>query len=133
MKFFFDNCISPKLVKSLKVIIEFQGVDVIHLHEKYDRANIKDPEWINELSREGDWIIISADPRITRSKAERAAWHSSQLTAFFFSDGFASRTIYEQASLLFKCWPEIMKLSRESRKGAGFLITKSTKIEMLKN
>jgi hypothetical protein len=118
-------------MKSLQVITEFQDNEITHLQDKFDRASIKDPEWLEQLSHEEGWIVISGDPRITRGKAERAAWLQSGLTAFFFTDGFASRSIYEQASELFRRWPDIVRLARENPKGKGFLIPKKNQIELL--
>jgi hypothetical protein len=96
----------------------------MHLNDRFDKSSVPDEEWITVLGKEGDWIIISADPRISRAKAERAAWKESGLTAFFFADGWSNRTIYEQAADLIRRWPDMVQTARESPRGSGFLITK---------
>lgn len=124
MKFFFDTSISIRIVRALKIIVEHQKIEIIHLNERFDQSSVPDVEWLTQLGKEGEWIIISADPRISRGKAERVAWQESGLTAFFFSDGWSSRAIYEQASDLIHRWPDIFRTARESPQGSGFLITK---------
>ncbi len=122
MRFFFDTSISLRLVRALKVIAEHQAYEILHLNERYDKSSVPDEEWLTDLGKDSDWIIISADPRITRGKVEKAAWMESGLTAFFFSDGWSSRTIYEQGADLIRRWPDIVRLSKENPKEEGFLI-----------
>lgn len=83
MRFFLDNCISPVHAKALRILAEVQEYEIVHLSERFER-DARDPEWLGTLGREGDWVIVSGDPRITRGRAERRAWHESGLTAFFF-------------------------------------------------
>lgn len=130
MKFFFDTSISLRLVRALRVITEHQDFEIIHLNERFDRTSVPDVEWISNLGEEKGWVIISADPRITRNKIEQAAWRESGLTAFFFSDGWSSRKIYEQGADLISRWPDIVRLSKEQPTGTGFLIGKK-EIKML--
>jgi hypothetical protein len=131
LRFFFDTSISSRLVRALKIIVELQRIEITHLNDRFDESSVPDEQWIKELAGEGDWIIVSADPRITRAKAERAAWKGSQLTAFFFADGWSSRTIYEQAADLIHRWPDIVQTARGCPKGSGFLITKSKSFQSI--
>jgi hypothetical protein len=133
LKFFFDTCISIRLVKALRVIIEHQHLETVHLSEKFPTDSIEDPKWLSQLGEEGDWIIISGDPRISRGKAERYAWMNSGLTAFFLRDGWASTSIYNQAADVIRRWPEILMLSKQNPKGIGFLIPKEKPIERLRS
>jgi predicted nuclease of predicted toxin-antitoxin system len=89
VKFFLDNCIAPVFAKVLNILAERQGHPIVHLRDKFP-PDTKDPEWIRALAEEGEWIIVSGDPRISREKAERQAWQESRLTAFFFGDGWTS-------------------------------------------
>lgn len=121
MKFFLDNCIAPVFVKALNILAERQGYPIVHLRKNFP-ANTKDPEWIRALGEEGDWIIVSGDPRISRGKAEQQAWQESRLTAFFFGDGWASRKYWNQAEDLVHWWPKIVLEAVKAPKGKGFLI-----------
>ena len=121
MKFFLDNCIAPVFAKVLSILAERQGHLIVHLRDKFPNYT-KDPEWIRALAEEGDWVIVSGDPRISRGKAERQAWQESRLTAFFFGDGWASRKYWKQAEDLVHWWPEIVLEAEKAPKGKGFLI-----------
>ena len=129
MKFFFDTSISPRLVRALHTIVELQGNELVCLKDRYTEQDVPDTKWIKDLGIEGDWIIISADPRISRNKAERAAWKESHLTAFFFSDGWASQHINDQAADLLGKWRDIVRNAKECEEGSGFLIRKSKEME----
>lgn len=121
MRFFIDNCIPFVLVKALRILAEFQGYEIKHLREKYPEG-AKDREWIPSLAREGDWVIVSGDPRITRGKHEKAAWLESGMTAFFFGSGWTNQKFWNQAAHLVKWWPYIVQHAREATSQAGFEI-----------
>ena len=126
MKFFFDNCVSTKFVEALRILAQIQGYDLIHLTERFS-ANTHDEDWIRALASEGQWVIISGDPRISKGQAQRRAWRESELTAFFFADGWASRGFWKQAESLIHWWPQIVLKAREAAPGSGFLIPWSGK------
>jgi hypothetical protein len=121
MKFFVDCCISPKLTKALKIIAESYDCEIIHLTDRFPK-DVKDVEWINALAEEGDWIIVSADPRITKSRAEKRAWQESGLKAFFFAGGFTEKGIWIQAKEVFSWWPIIMKQCKDDQEICGYIM-----------
>ena len=101
-----------------------QNHQLVHLSAKFDR-DTPDVIWITRLGREGNWVIISGDPRITRGREERRAWRESGLTAFFFGGKFASSKIWKQASVFCEWWPRIAQEAREYREGelgCGYII-----------
>ena len=59
------------------------------------RRDTPDQEWLATLAEEGDWVIVSGDPRITRGKHERQAWLESGLTAFFLGKGLGGKELLE--------------------------------------
>lgn len=120
MRLFFDNCVSVALARAVSELARAQGIEVIHLSDRFAR-NTPDEEWMLALRSEG-WVIISGDTRITRGKIERAAWHESGLTAFFFGDGWSSRKYWVQATELVRWIPIIVKIASDSRPGSGFLL-----------
>lgn len=71
MKFFFDNNLAPKIAKGLNGFI-FPDHQVIHLKEQFP-AKTDDIDWMRQLAQEEDWIIVTADVRIekTRRKLKR--------------------------------------------------------------
>jgi hypothetical protein len=120
VRFFLDNCISPILARALAVLAEFQQYDIIHLRDRFE-PETRDLDWIPVLAAEGDWVIISGDTRISRSKAERAAWHESGLTAFFLSDDWSQKKFWTQAAELVRWWPVIVLTARQAPSGSGFV------------
>ena len=121
MRFFFDNCVSITYVRALSILAEIQGYQLVHLTERF-AADTPDEEWIRALTRDGDWVIISGDPRISRGQAPRRAWQESCLTAFFFANGWASRGFWKQAESLVHWWPQIVLKAREATPGTGYLM-----------
>ena len=92
MRFFFDNNMPPPLVR---VIGELEKASeepntVTHLRDRF-APDTPDTTWIKTLGTERDCVIVSADIRITRNKAERQAWKESGLTAFFLKPGWAEQ------------------------------------------
>ena len=90
-------------------------------------ACVEDPiqqtaQWYEVEAQEGDWVVISADPRISRGKATKRAWHESGLTAFLFGDGFAPKKFWVQASEVVRLRPPIVLKARECAPGTGFAL-----------
>ena len=121
MRFFFDNCVSIKFVEALAILAQIQEYEIVHLTSKF-AADTKDEEWIRSLAKDGDWVIISGDPRISRGQAQRKAWQESGLTTFFFADGWASKGFWKQAESLVHWWPQIVLKARETTAGTGYLM-----------
>jgi hypothetical protein len=118
-----DNCMSPYHAKGIQGFAEKQGVEVVHLRERF-KSDTTDAEWIAKLGADGGWIIVSGDARITRSNIEREAWHESGLTAFFFSEPWPSDNYWKQAAALVPWWPRIMQQAERTPKGHGFIMPK---------
>ena len=122
MRFFFDAGIAITYVEALRTLAKpYQQYELIHLSERFP-PDIKDVDWIQKLAEEGDWVIISQDPRISRAKVERIAWQESGLTAFFFGDRWANLQFWKQAESLVHWWPDIALQASKTPRGMGYLI-----------
>lgn len=122
MRFFLDNCISPKFGQALEILASpWQTHEIVHLSTKFAR-NTPDADWITALAKEGEWVIVSGDYRIARSKVEQKAWRESGLTAFFFGDRFSERAFWIQAEEIIRWWPKIVLKAQEAPRGSGFLM-----------
>lgn len=119
MNFFLDNCLSPKLAQALDILDDENKV--IHLRDMYDQS-IKDPRWLTDLRRKGDWVIISGDTRITKSPQNRKAWLESGLTAFFFKSGWAQQKGWDQLWRAIRWWPDIVQYATRRKKGSGWFV-----------
>lgn len=133
MRFFLDNCLSPKFARALDALEGGEGHRVHHLVDKFpDRRDIPDREWIRALAEERDWVIVSGDPRITRNAAEREAWLESGLTAFFLGKGWMTVRLWDQAWKLVQWWPRITDQAAKVQPPAGFVIpVRGSKFEVV--
>lgn len=125
MRFFFDNNLSPYYARALDVLIRPQGDSATHLRDKFPQ-NADDIDWIKTLGAEGQWVIISGDPDITRVPHEKAAWLQSGLTAFFFHKQFQNLVFWDQIAKLIQRWPLISEQAKRVEAGAGFLVSPRT-------
>jgi putative DNA-invertase from lambdoid prophage Rac len=85
VRLFFDHNLSPAMARAFGEL--FRGEHVVATLAQKFRPNTPDVEWISSLSAEGNWVIISGDRRITRNRAEYAAFRNSRLIGLFLSPG----------------------------------------------
>lgn len=132
MRFFLDNCIAPAIAQALAILAEREGYPPLtYLRQKF-APETPDIEWITQLGNEGDWVIVSGDPRISRGRHEREAWLESGLTAFFLAKGWMNQKLWDQAWQLIRWWPHIVAQAQAVRPGAGFLVPwNGTKFQQL--
>ena len=109
MKFFCDNCLSPKFVEMLRLF----KVDIEHLQERFPE-NFEDVNWIPIVAAEGR-IILTSDSEMKRRKTEAAVLRDNNAIAFFFMKGFANHRIWRQAELLCKYWPAILETAETAK------------------
>lgn len=67
-----DENLPPALARALDAL--FSGKhEVIHIRARFG-PGVKDVDWIETLSAEGQWTVISGDRRITRNRTEYIAF-----------------------------------------------------------
>ena len=131
MKVLFDHNLSPRIARAFQALMGSDH-EIVALRDKF-AANIKDVDLISELSREGGWIFISGDRRITRNRAEKAAFQSSKIIGMFLSSGLYKSSVMKQAERLIVLWPTIETVSKNVSGGSMFeLPMKSTKLSPLR-
>lgn len=121
MRFFFDNQLSPHLARAIRALAQPDGQEIWHLRDKFPPST-KDLEWIGVLAQEGEWIIISGDLDIIRTRAERPIWKSAGLTGFFLKKGWMALDPWEQGWRLVKWWPTIVKFAGTAPPGSTFAV-----------
>jgi hypothetical protein len=104
-----DNNMSPAIARALNTLFE-PVHEVVALRDKFNEK-ISDEEWIKALSAEGRWVVISADRRITRNKAEYAAFRNSRLIGFFLARGLYKAKVTTQAERLLALWDRMETLA----------------------
>lgn len=131
MKVFFDHNLSPVIARALNELFKGQH-EVVALRDKFPRT-ISDIDWITALDREGRWIIISGDRRITRNKAEQAAFRASKHIGMFMAPGLFKSSVVKQAERLLALWPSIETAAGIVQGGAMFELSMSSlKLKQIK-
>ncbi len=127
MRFFFDNNLSPKLAKSLHVLVE-PDHQVVHLKDRF-ATNTPDETWMAELAKERDWIIVSGDLRIRKNPHEVKAWEAAGHTTFFLKTGWINLPFWTQAWKFVKFFPEIASSATRAKSGTFFSVSTMGKIQ----
>jgi hypothetical protein len=131
VKVFFDHNMSPAMGRAIRELFRDHH-EIALLREKF-HTGVTDLEWIAELSRDGRWVIISEDRRITRNRAEYAAFRNSRLVGFFLSQGLHKAPVIKKMERLLALWSTIETLSSTVEGGAMFeLPTTSTRVRQLR-
>lgn len=103
--------------------------EITFLAERFAR-DISYIDWIAELSKEGQWVVISGDRRITRN---RAAFRNSNLIGLFLSEGMYKAPVAKQMERILALWPNIVTVCKTVQGGAMFeLPLKRTLLRQLK-
>ncbi len=126
-----DENLSPKIARSLAALFDGQHT-IVHIRERFG-AGVNDLSWINQLSTEGRWIVLSGDRRISKNKAEYVAFSSSNLIGFFLSSGLHKSPVVKQMARILTLWNSIETLSGTVAGGAMFeLPMRSSKLTQLR-
>lgn len=115
-----DENLPPAMAKSLAELFVKQH-QFIHCRDKFGPGTT-DITWINELNREGSWLILSADRRISKNKAEQTVFRNSKLIGFFFAPALQKAPLVKKMERLMAIWPTIEKQSTLVTGGSMFEI-----------
>ena len=87
----------------------------------FDKDTV-DAEWIKQFGEDkpSDWIVVTGDKRITKNKAERAAWVKAGLKGFVLAPAFQKTPVHQQASLLLWRWPGMEAFIAAAAAGSMF-------------
>lgn len=130
MKVLVDENLSPALARALNELFSGQH-EVVHMRARFG-PGVRDIEWIGTLSSEGRWVVISGDRRITKNRAEYAAFRTSRLVGFFLSKGLYKSPVVKQMERLLALWTSMEVQSNLVAGGAMFeLSVKSTRLKQL--
>lgn len=107
-----------------------EGDEIVHARERgMDR--LKDPEYIDILSREGGWIIVTTDVAMSRSPHLVHALASSGLISVSLRHGWLELGGREMASRLLKRWSEIRETVSRARPSTVVFVPIRGKIQLI--
>jgi hypothetical protein len=118
VKVLLDENLAPALARALEALFKGQHA-VVHLRDKFGRG-VTDEQWIDALNRDGQWVVISGDRRITRNNAEYQAFRNSRLIGFFLSRGLYKAKVTKQMERILAMWDNISTLADTVEGGAMF-------------
>jgi len=118
VKILLDENLAPALAHALDALFKGEHT-VVHLRGKFG-PGVTDEDWINALSQDGRWIVISGDRRITRNHAEYQAFRNSRLIGFFLSKGLYKAKVVKQMERILAMWENMETLAKRCRSGAMF-------------
>jgi hypothetical protein len=131
VKVVIDENLPPALAKALAALFQDQH-EIVHLRQRFG-PGVTDKEWIETLSREGRWIVISGDRRITRVRSEYQAFRNSRLVGFFLSKGLYKSKVTKQMERILALWETIERQADIVGGGAMFqLPVRSNRLEQLR-
>ena len=102
MKYFFDNCISPKFAGMLRAL----GEDVVALRDEFEE-DCKDVDIFERLKQSSFDVFVSTDTSQLRREHEARALKQAHITALYFGPFFTRMKLWEQAAWIVKRWPNI--------------------------
>ena len=118
MKVFVDENLSPALAKALNALFAGEH-EVVHIRERFG-PSVSDREWIEQLSADGRWVVVSGDRRIAKNKAEQAAFRNSRLIGFFLASALNAARVTIQMQRLLALWDDIEAISKSVAGGAMY-------------
>lgn len=119
MKFFVDNNLPPALARALNALCEHQSHSVSHLKDKF-LPDVADELWIEALSKEGEWVVITHDN--LNKRLEREALRRAGLLVFFLDKSWRDHKFWDKAYQLVRWWPRIVEQSEGMQGGAAFKV-----------
>ncbi len=125
MKFFFDNCVSQRIVKAIACIENLPErptngsaeLELEHLLERWP-GGADDIDWIPLIAKEQQTIITTDHAQRKtrgRTQAEAKALREYGAIGFYLPKLFSGATRWDQVWKFFKYWPVIKEESADRK------------------
>jgi hypothetical protein len=111
VKYFFDNCISFRLVDMLKAL----DVDAVALREEFSQS-VQDPEFLVQLKDRHD-IYLTYDHKQKTREAESLAISEAGVTALWFGPFWGRMEFWSCAKWLVTRWEIIDNFATSTARG----------------
>ncbi|HPM76232.1 MAG TPA: hypothetical protein PK961_04005 [bacterium] len=120
LNLFFDENFGQRIPEALKLTDKDAEIDST-FHRGW--SGKRDEEWIQELADEkSDWIILTADWRISRKKGLTDIWKQCNLTTFIFIGGWCHAKSWDRFANTVKIWKKIQNKADNFPKGTVFKV-----------
>ncbi len=125
MKFFLDNNMPLKLAGVLRAM----DLEVVHLREHYDRADITDEQWMTDIGKLG-WPALTYDRKIAAKPSEREALKAAGLTIVFVKNSILHLPEKKQVAFFIEHWDTMVEEVARARAGRRwFMWRQNGKVE----
>ncbi len=115
MTFYFDACLSKRIVKVLKYL----DVDAIGPEDVFRDASIDDVVWLPVASKNG-WAILTSDRRIRKNPGEREIFEALDCITIFMYERYVRQELFAQVSYITKHWEKIEKTATHAKPKTSF-------------
>lgn len=116
-----DNNLPPRLARALAALFD-NGWKIEALRDRMPEST-PDIEIIARMDTTGPWMLISADLRIARNRAERQAIRNSRAIGFFLAPGLGKAPIARKAARIILLWDKMVQQIGLAQPGAMFEIS----------
>jgi hypothetical protein len=131
VKVLFDHNMPPVIARALNTLVQPDGHEAWALRDKFP-ITVDDIDYFSELSREGDWVVISKDLHNAKRPPERAAILRSNVVAIYLAKSVQRLRVNEQAATILWQWDKIVSQRRNNRNGLFVMpINKGTRFSAL--
>jgi hypothetical protein len=131
VKLLFDHNMPPIIPRALDVLVRPDGHEAWALRDRFP-TTISDIDYFSELSREGNWIVISKDIQNAKRPPERSAILRSNVVAIYLAKSVQKLRVNEQAATILWQWDKIVAQRLNNRNGLFVLpINKATKFSTI--
>lgn len=136
MKIFFDTSISHRIADAVSVLREdlFTGSSAkirIEHHRARFKQDADDYDWLNTLTLEGSWVVVSADNRILTHPLYRKVLEQKNLIFFVLEKGWKGLDLWGRAWRVIKVWPDVIQQARRAKPGDTYKVSVNCKIKKL--
>jgi hypothetical protein len=91
-----------------------------------------DVDWIQQVTSEGGWTVISGDRRMITRQHELKALRDGKVTTFILAPGWSPLRFWDKAWMLVRWWQVISDEASTVAPGTIFIIPHKQKPENLK-
>jgi len=128
VKLVYDNDISYRIAHALRELVGEEH-EVVALRDLFPeiskRQSVPDMKWLARLGSEGITVAVSADGRILRSKAERAAWLDAGVQLYVQPNSVPNLSMWDQMVWHLRVFPLIVGHATSVTSCAAFRIPRS--------